>query len=53
MHHTRETYKYTQTLGQERGPCLRSGKMSFLFDVVPLDTMFPAGTTSYMDEALT
>lgn len=53
MHHTMETYKYTQKVGQERGPGLHGGKMSFLFDIVSIDTMFPTGTSLYVDEALT
>lgn len=53
MHHTRETYKHTEKLGQDESSSLHSGKLSFVFDIVSINSMFPTGATSHVGVALT
>lgn len=53
MHHTRETYKHMQKLGQDERSCLHSGKLSFVFDIVAINSMFSIEITSHVGVALT
>lgn len=53
MHHTRETYKHTQKLGQDERSCSHGGRRSFVFDIVSINSMFPTGATSFVGEAFT
>lgn len=53
MHHTRDTYKHTQKLGQDERSYLHSGKLSFVFDIISINSTFLLGATSHVGVALT